>query len=211
MGRTRTPPPDRELNAEEAAVIAAILSGSLSVSNPAEAVAAILLSAAPAALLAAPEVAASVAFGVASLIVQAPGRSGPPSARGVGPASRGQFLKETALKGFYAFAALRRVALAEDRAKAFTRERRYLSQQLEAARQRMAGAALNDAAAEKWGTVLSWRHGPNGPNDRPHHVAADGANYRVDRPPLETEGLPGTLLHCDCTPGPPIKGARMLV
>ena len=209
MGRQRVPEQPREQHAEEAAFVASILAGTLIVPNPAEAIAAVLLAVAPASLLVIPETAASVAFGVASLVVQTPGRSARP-VRG-GPASQGQFLRESAYKGFYALSALKRVAVAEDRTKALQRERRFFGQQLEASRQRMAGAALNDAATERWGPVLSWNHGPEGPNDRLRHVAADGQNFDVRNPPRETDGLPGTLPACKCYPGPPIPGARMLV
>ncbi len=215
MGRTRTPPPEQaqESYAEEAAVIAAILAGTLVVPNPAEAIAAILLAVAPAPLLAAPAAAASVAFGVASLIVQTPGpaaRGSRLTARGAGPASEGQLLREAAFKGFYALNALRRVAVAEDKAQQLRRERRFFGQQLEASRRRTAGAALNDAAAAIHGPVLSWVHTGRAKTHRPEHEAAHGANFDVRLPPTETGGLPATLPHCDCLPGPPIAGARML-
>lgn len=75
---------------------------------------------------------------------------------------------------------------------------------------RLRGAALNGAAAERYGNILGWNHGPNGPGDRPHHVKAHGLNFDVRNPPRETEGLPGTLLHCGCFPGPPKQGARVM-
>ncbi len=219
MGRTRTSPPEtqqaQEPHAEQAALIGAVLAGTLVVPNPAEAVAAILLSVAPAALLTAPAAAASVAFGVASLIVQTPRNSGVRgsrlTARGAGPASEGQLLREAAYKGFYALNALRRVAAAEDKAQQLRRERRFFGQQLEASRRRTAGAALNDAAAAIHGSVLSWVHTGRAKTHRPEHEAAHGANFRVDAPPASTGGLPATLPGCDCIPGPPIPGARMLV
>lgn len=192
--------------AEIAAVIASILAETLAVPSPAQAVAAILLTIAPAPLLAQSEQAASVTFGLGSLIVQTPVKS----MRRAGIASEGQFWRETALKGFYALAALKRVAEAEDKAKALKREPRFFAQQLEASRQRMAGAALNDAAAERYGDVLSWNHTGRSKTHRPSHKAADGANYRVSRPPTKTGGFPATLPGCDCLPGPPISGARML-
>ncbi len=221
MGRTRTPPPEtqqeaqEEPHAEQAALIGVILAGTLAVPNPAEAIAAILLAVAPVSLLASPAAAASVAFGVASLVVQTPrnsqARGSRLTARGAGPASEGQLLREAAYKGFYALNALRRVAAAEDKAQQLRRERRFFGQQLDASRQRVSGAILNDAAVARWGPILSWNHGPNSPNDRPHHVAADGANYDVrNGPPKETGSFPATEPHCGCTPGPPREGARML-
>lgn len=200
---------------EAAGLIGAILAGTLAVPNPAEAIAAVLLAVAPSSLLAAPAAAASVAFGVASLIVQTPRNSGARgsrlTARGAGPASEGQFLREAAYKGFYALNALRRVAVAEDKAQQLRRERRFFGQQLDASRRRTAGAALNDAAAAIHGPVLSWVHTGRAKTHRPEHEAAHGMNFRVDSPPTSTGGLPATLPGCDCIPGPPIPGARMLV
>ncbi len=216
MGRTRTPPEQpQETYAEEAAVIAAILAGTLVVPNPAEAIAAVLLSVAPAALLALPAAAANVALGVASLVVQAPRNSGARgsllTARGAGPASEGQLLREAAYKGFYALNALRRVAAAEDKSQQLRRERRFFGQQLEASRRRTAGAALNDAAAAIHGPVLSWVHTGRAKTHRPSHEAAHLSNYDVRNPPRSTDGLlPGMAMHCDCVAGPPIPGARML-
>ncbi len=207
--------PPQGTYAEEAAVIAAILAGTLVFPNPAETVAAILLTVAPASLLAVPEAAASVAFGVASLVVQTPRNSGTRgsrlTARGTGPASEGQFLREAAYGGFYALSALRRVAAAEDFDNALDKERRYFVQQREASRRRVAGATLNDAAAAIHGPILSWIHTGRAKTHRPEHEVAHGANFDVRLPPTETGGLPATLPHCDCVPGPPIEGARMLI
>jgi hypothetical protein len=91
-------------------------------------------------------------------------------------------------------------------------EGRYFTAHLEASEAREAGAQLNNAAARRWGPVLSWRHPETGGRDhRPSHVAADGANFDVRNPPQFTDGmLPGQALHCHCVPGAPIPGARML-
>ena len=66
---------------------------------------------------------------------------------------------------------------------------------------------LKDTAVESSRGITRTRGGDH----RPSHVAADGANYDVDNPPLATErARPGEKRHCHCTPGPPIPGGRML-
>lgn len=77
-------------------------------------------------------------------------------------------------------------------------------------RQTIKAAKENDALIEIYGPHLGWNHGPVTPASRLHHVAADGKNYNPLNPPMETEGLPGTLLNCGCRPGPPFPNARML-
>lgn len=94
---------------------------------------------------------------------------------------------------------------------ALSAERTYLRQHLEASEVRTNGAALNEAAARRFGPLLGWVHTGRTHTHRPSHVAANGANYRIDRPPQATEGmLPGQALHCDCVPGPPFPNGRML-
>ena len=91
-------------------------------------------------------------------------------------------------------------------------ERRHLAQHLEACKDRTNGAAMNEAAARRYGSrILSWNHPNTGADHRPSHVAANGANFDVDNPPLATErARPGEKRHCHCIPGPPIPGGRML-
>lgn len=121
-------------------------------------------------------------------------------------------------RAHYAIEATKRVALkVADGAgprEALSTERTHLVQHLEASEARSSGAALNEAAAKRWGPVLSWRHAASrkgAANHRASHVAADGANFDVRNPPQSTDGmLPGQALHCDCLPGAPIPGARML-
>jgi hypothetical protein len=128
-------------------------------------------------------------------------------------ASRAEFSYRAA----YALAAVRRLAGAvvsdADFGAALKTEGAYFGAHREASRRRLASAKLQDAAVEVWGNVLSWRHGVNGTPSapRPHHLAADGANYDVrNGPPAETGGWPSALRHCSCAPGPPVAGGRML-
>lgn len=118
-------------------------------------------------------------------------------------------------RAHYAIEAMKRVASDVSQGNtlkdALNAERINLTRHLEASETREAGARLNQAAAERWGPVLSWNHTGKSSTHRPSHVAANGANYDVRNPPQSTEGLlPGQAPHCDCLAGPPIPGARML-
>jgi hypothetical protein len=118
-------------------------------------------------------------------------------------------------RAHYAIGAAKRVAAGvgegKSIAEAVRAERKYLRQHLEASRTRLAGARLNEAAAERWGPILSWNHTGRTETHRPSHVAADGANYRMGSAPAATGGmLPGQAPNCDCIPGPPIPNGRML-
>ena len=118
-------------------------------------------------------------------------------------------------RAHYAIEATKRVAKSVSEGEsvrgALEGERRHLAQHLDACEARRAGAAMNEAAAVRWGPLLSWNHPNTGKDHRPSHVAANGANFDVRRPPQSTEGmLPGQALNCHCPVGPPIPGGRML-
>ena len=198
---------------EVAAAIALVLSGRLSPPDP-EAAVAFALSTLPAlaALPSAPG--GRVSREAASLVLRdLPRRAGPGGA--LLAAHRDNLL----YRAWYGVNAAKRVAasvldgegpVGERLRKALSAESPYFAAHKRASGKRTAGARLNDAAAERFGPILGWNHGSHGPNDRPHHVAANGLNFDVRNPPKETEGLPATLTHCGCVPGPPRRGARML-
>lgn len=157
---------------------------------------------------------ASVANAVARLVVD--DAKPLPKLTETNTALRRAHIDNLVYRAHYAINATKRVAASvvegEDLRGALRGEGRFLHQHLEANRVRAAGAKLNDAAAERWGPVLGWNHTGKAHTHRPNHVAADGANYRVDSPPVSTDGmLPGMALHCDCIAGPPHPGGRMLV
>lgn len=88
-------------------------------------------------------------------------------------------------------------------------EERFFGQHREAAKRRVAGAKLVDAASELYGEVLGWKHGhPKEP--RPHHKAADGRNFRVGTVPASTGALPGVLPGCTCSVVAPHENGEML-
>ena len=90
-----------------------------------------------------------------------------------------------------------------------TKEATYFARHREAVRQRDAARRMVEAAQDRYGPVLGWRHG-NPKEPRPSHLAADGANFRADRVPTSTGALPGVLPNCTCVPTAPFPGARML-
>jgi hypothetical protein len=200
---------DGPAEAEIVAAIALVLMGEAKVPDSKSAVAsllALLLPTLPAAL------SARVSAEAASLAL----RDLPELLQGSGAlaaASRGEF----SYRAGYALAAVGRLAGAvagdADFGAALRAEGAYFGAHREASRRRLASARLQDAAADVWGPILGWRHGVNGTPSapRPHHVAANGANYDVrNGPPVETGGWPSSLRHCSCAPGPPVAGGRML-
>lgn len=91
---------------------------------------------------------------------------------------------------------------------AFERERRYLEQHRQAQQRRLSAAAAVDAAAERWGPVLSWR-AVRDARTTWDCLRMHGKNFRVDDPPAGR--LPGTMHpRCRCTAGPPIPEARIV-
>jgi SPP1 gp7 family putative phage head morphogenesis protein len=91
---------------------------------------------------------------------------------------------------------------------AFEAERRYLDQHRAAQANRLRAAAQVDAAAGRWGEILSWR---TARDDRVTWDCAvlSGLNFRVSDPP--NGHYPGaTHFRCRCTVGPPIPGARIV-
>lgn len=138
-----------------------------------------------------------------------------PRERGGSEAERRASRGNLSYRAHYAIEAVKRLARkvgsGESLADAFKGERHHFRSHLEASADRVAGARMNDAAASRWGPVLSWVHTGRTHTHRPSHVAANGANYDIRRPPQQTEGmLPGQARHCDCVPGPPRQGARTL-
>jgi hypothetical protein len=219
MGRTRTAPSEapsppvqgeaQSISEEEvAAAIAAILAGQLALPAGVTLLAAIttLLGALPDA----PDgpVTAATARAAARLVLE-----DPPKPPGRSEALRVAYADNLLYRAWYGVNAAKRLAASvsegDDLRAALSKELAHYHRHREANAARTAGAKLNAAAAERWGPVLSWNHSGK-EHFRPHHKAADGKNYRVDRPPVSTEGLPGTLLHCGCAPGPPKPNGEML-
>lgn len=204
MTEQRASPTEEEV----AAAIALVLSGRLSPPDPESAVASALL-ALPLLATLPNALGGRVSRVTASLVLRdLPQRTDPGGA--LLAAHRDNLL----YRAWYGVNAVSRIAskVAEgaDLRAAVEAEDPYFAAHKLASEKRTAGARLNDAAAERFGPVLGWNHGSHGPNDRPHHVAANGLNFDVRNPPEETEGLPATLTHCGCVPGPPKRGARML-
>jgi hypothetical protein len=210
-------PPGEPTEAEIAAGIALILSGQApeqvaAAGGVGAAVALALLAFVPASLPW-PE-RASVSAEAAELVLR--DRPDHPSGSGAILAARRGNLVYRAL---YGINATRRIvskvaggegSLGERLKGAVKAEAPYFAAHKDANERRLRGAELVDAASNAFGPILGWNHGPNGPGDRPHHVKAHGLNFDVRNPPRETEGLPGTLLHCGCFPGPPKQGARVM-
>ncbi len=154
----------------------------------------------------------SLSLDVAEVVVTDPIE--PP--RGVG-GNVGAYMEEVAYRAMYGVRAAQRLGAAavsgEEGAlgKAWAREGNLYRRHREAQDARQRGRALNQAAAERFGPILSWRHTGSAKTHRPAHVRADGLNFDVRNPPRATDGmLPGQAMHCDCIPGPPIRGARTM-
>jgi hypothetical protein len=141
-----------------------------------------------------------------------------PAPRG-GVAERAAYRDNLLYRAFYAMSVQKRLAEAvrglgveeaeQALAKALKAEERFFEQHREAARRRVAGARMVDAAAELHGPILGWKHGdPKEP--RPSHAAADGKSFRADTVPASTGALPGVLPGCTCTVVAPRPGAEML-
>ncbi len=212
--RATTPP--QEANADYGrvvALIAAILAGEIVVANVAATIAALLLRLVPNFFAALPEFAAKAAAVLVGLMLASirRGRSVPSSATAPrGSAVVLMALEELGYRARWAANAINRIADAEDKQKAVEDERRHFALHLATSEKRREGRLINAAAASTYGPLLSWHHGPVTARSRPHHVKADGANYRIDSIPEETGAFPGVLPHCKCYPGPPIPGARVM-
>jgi uncharacterized protein with gpF-like domain len=89
------------------------------------------------------------------------------------------------------------------------KEAPYFARHREAVRQRDAARRMVEAAQDKYGPVLGWRHG-NPKEPRPTHLAADGKNFRADTVPTSTGALPGVLPNCTCTVTAPFENAELL-
>lgn len=198
---------ERQATEEEiAAAIAAVLAGAVVLPPGVAPVGAIafLLRGLPGA----PD--ASVSRAVARLVAgdlpSLPGRTG---------VLRRAYVDNLLYRAYYALTALRRVTGAlgegEELRDALSKEAAYFEAHKAASKQRERGARLNDAAAERFGPLLSWVHLGTAKTHRPSHLSAHGKNYLVDRPPESTDGaLPAMAPHCDCIAGPPIPGAELL-
>lgn len=221
-GRSRSP------DAETAAAIALLLASPAPQATAVPAVAAALLPILPAFLLRTPEVAADVAEEAARMALGnlGPGSLEPrfPSAKGIGKVERRARTENLLLRGFFAIAAVRRLAEAlrsnptpaiagDPLTDALKAERRYLEAHNKARARNLEAAGRIDEAARLYGPLLSWNHGVAGtPADpRPHHLAADGKNFDIrSGPPVETGAWPSVLPGCTCVAGPPRQQAATL-
>lgn len=197
---------------EVALAIALILAEKIDVPNPLPVIAFLIMGLFP--LSISRPLRERLSDGVAQMVLR-----DAPKPTGKGQAEMVALEKEYAYRAHYALQAQARLTRAaqgveDGRAERIGRaqaiEARYFDAHKEARDSRMKGARLNDAAAQIYGDVLSWHHGPLTPNDRENHVAAHGHNFRVSDPPKQTFGLPATLPHCKCVPGPPRPSAPML-
>ena len=214
MGQTRTPESAPSSQGAQVAALIALLLAGVEAERVARmgglkvVVTALLATLVPASLPAA--LRASVSASVATFVLR--GNPKPSGSSGAVLAARRENLLR---RGRYAIEAVKRLSgavLADEDglSEALSRERVHFRRHLLASETRLWGARLNEAAASRWGPVLGWRHKGTSATHRPAHEKADGSNYLIDRPPRSTGGLPATLPHCDCLPGPPIRGARLL-
>ena len=202
----RRPPQASQAEEEIAAAIALILAGGVVVASVAAAIASLLRLLPGLPDIEIDDLTASVGRMVSGITEGETGRSG------------GEISVSAAnlsYRAHYAIEATKRIANSVSEGEglrgALEGERRHLAQHLDACEARRTGAVMNEAAAERWGPLLSWNHPNTGKDHRPSHVAANGANFDVRRPPQSTEGmLPGQALNCHCSVGPPIPGGRML-
>jgi hypothetical protein len=216
MGTPRAnPAQDQQSSTEEevAALVAAILAGSVVVPNPALAIAEALLNLIPSFLPSAIKV--RISADIARLVVQ--DQPTPTNRTGANLAASQSNL---AYRALYAVSAVKRLVKAirgpgeesvEDRlTKALSAERSYLEGHLNASRRRTQQAAVLDAMVNAHGPVLSWNHRDIGKTHRPSHLRADGSNFDIRTVPRSTEAFPGFLPGCHCFAAPPIPGARKL-
>lgn len=215
MGAPRATTPPQEADADYGrvvALIAAILAGEIIVANVAATIAALLLRLVPSFRVELPEFAAKTAAVLVGLMLASIRRGGsvPSATAPRGSAVVLMALEELGYRARWAANAINRIADAEDKQKAVEDERRHFALHLATSEKRREGRLINAAAAATYGPLLSWHHGPVTERSRPHHVKADGANYRVDSIPEETGALPSVLPNCKCYPGPPIPGARVM-
>lgn len=120
-----------------------------------------------------------------------------------------------ARRALYAVNAAQRVAKAVLAGKAVKdavgSERHLFEAHKEASKDSLKVAGEIDALTAIHGNILSWHHGPRTPTDRPHHVAADRANFDASKgPPAQTGSYPGASPNCKCHAAGPIEGAKTL-
>ena len=89
------------------------------------------------------------------------------------------------------------------------KEAPFFARHREAIKRRDAATRMRDAAMDRFGPILNWKHGdPKEP--RPSHLAADGMNFDAREVPTSTGAHPGVLPGCTCSVGAPVEGAKML-
>jgi hypothetical protein len=205
MGRSREEAPREQQGyspAEEAAAaaIAGLFLGAATVSIAA--VAAILVPLAPTSVSS--DAVVDAAENVAKMVLRDPPDV---SGSGRGPAEDRAIVENLLHRGFYGVAAFRRLLSG----KPLEDEGRFFDMHQQANDTRLKGARVNDAAADRWGSLLGWHHHGTARTHRPGHVDADRKNYDLTRlPPISTGGWPGTLPGCDCSPAAPYPGAPLL-
>ncbi len=198
---------------EVAALVAAILAGSVSIPIPTLAIAEALLNLVPGFLPTPVQV--RISADVARMVSEVGTNTQRPSGASLA-AQRGNL----AYRALYAVQAVKRLVKAvsgpseepvEERLeRAFNAERSYLLAHLNASRRREQQGAVLDALANAYGPILSWNHRDIGRSHRPSHLKADGANFDIRQVPTSTEGFPGFLPGCHCFGGPPIPNARVI-
>jgi hypothetical protein len=149
----------------------------------------------------------------------------PQPLKGTGPAQRQTARANLIRRAAFLLSAARRVqqALSSARsqgqpagaavAAALSLERRYLAQHLAATAGRARAAAAVDKMAAAHGSLLGWQAVKDA-RCTPGCAAANGKNFRADRPPV-VEGWPAYpgMVHgatCRCTPVAPFKGAPVM-
>lgn len=137
----------------------------------------------------------------------------------VGPVEQSARTERLVRRGFYAVAALRRVAGAALRggpsglSKQLSLERSYLSGHVRQGDRLVEGARQIDVVRDLYGDVAGWYHLNPTLDPRPHHLRAHGKNFRIDGllPPIETGAWPATELYCGCVAGPPHRDAELML
>lgn len=222
MGRTRTSQQPKEqeqgVTGRQVAAIAALL---LTRPKPGD-LAAALLTLLPAALLARfPSLGATAALTAARLVLSTVDAPEPDTGRSwsrtgttdgtLGIVSGSDSRGEAVYSALYAVRATQRLFKGrEDFSTALDRERGYLALHRQAKERRAKAERLVEANADIFGPVLGWYHDGDPTDPRLHHVAADGFNFRADRPPARTGGYPSSLPGCGCVPGKPWPNGEVM-
>lgn len=223
MGRQRRQQPSRASSVKDytpreiaaASAIATLFSGGTTTATVSS-IASILLPLVPKRLIGNPGLAANVVELVARQTVE----DSPDASRiaVAGPLERVAQTERLLYRGFYAVAALRRIATAalegrEELIAAARRERGYFRGHVEQSNRRVVASRQVDSARELYGVVVGWYHLNPTLDPRPDHVEAGSKNFRADLflPPVTTGVWPGVLNHCGCVAGPPHQDAELMV